>query len=298
MKYYYRKSKKTKTAQFQSTRIEKRSRSFTKLGLTLKPHKQQANQSVRGDLHSLNAKRKKLFQLLVVVLTSLVILYLVISQLAFKVTLRVNNVNRPIEQTQLDKYSQTVTDYLVSRPLERLNFLLDKDDLFNYLSAKYPEIASVDSFETSFLSPSIARISFREPLAVWLSSSGKLYVDKQGISFKQNFFNEPDLKLIDKSGIGAQQGSQSVVASALLNFIGQMIYLSNEKGYRVKKVVIPPGTIRRVDVYLDNYNYPIKMTITRSVASQVEDMDLSLKHFGNNKLLYLDVRVVNQVYYK
>ena len=68
----------------------------------------------------------------------------------------------------------------------------------------------------------------------------------------------------------------------------------------VQDVVLPEETTRQIAVKLDGVGCPIKLSVDRSAASQVEDAVRALKYSAERSLApeYIDVRVSRRVFYK
>ena len=67
------------------------------------------------------------------------------------------------------------------------------------------------------------------------------------------------------------------------------------------KAVLPTGTIREVDFYLDGYTGRIKMTIDRDSALSTEDAERMLRYLAGQDITdfeYIDVRIDGKAYWK
>ena len=67
------------------------------------------------------------------------------------------------------------------------------------------------------------------------------------------------------------------------------------------RAVLPTGTIREVDFYLDGYPGRIKMAIDRGSAVSVEDAERMLRHLAGQGITtfeYIDVRLPGRAYWK
>ena len=84
-------------------------------------------------------------------------------------------------------------------------------------------------------------------------------------------------------------------------FIGQTEADLRALGYVPTKAVIPSGSIREVDFYLDSYNGFIKTTIDRGSGVSAEDTDRMIKYLagiGVNDFTYIDVRIPRKAFWK
>lgn len=85
------------------------------------------------------------------------------------------------------------------------------------------------------------------------------------------------------------------------NYIGQAEVDFKDLKYQPVKAVIPSGSIREVDFYLEGYNGYIKTTIDRGTGVTVEDADRMLRYLsgiGVEDFEYIDVRVDGKGYWK
>ncbi len=105
----------------------------------------------------------------------------------------------------------------------------------------------------------------------------------------------PTVEVIDESP------SSSGITSRMKEYIGQAEADFRELGYTPVKVVIPKGTIREVDFYLDGKTGHIKLFIDRPTGVSVEDADRMLRYLeeqGINEFTYIDVRIDSKAYWK
>ncbi|MBQ9180683.1 hypothetical protein IJ135_01140 [Candidatus Saccharibacteria bacterium] len=107
----------------------------------------------------------------------------------------------------------------------------------------------------------------------------------------------------DTSSGNAAFGSSAHVSitSRMSEYIGQAEADFRELGYTPVKAVIPSGSIREVDFYLDGQPGRIKTIIDRGTGVTVEDADRMLRYLasiGVTSFEYIDVRVEGKAYYK
>ena len=91
------------------------------------------------------------------------------------------------------------------------------------------------------------------------------------------------------------------ITSRMKEFIGQTEADLRALGYVPTKAVIPSGSIREVDFYLDSYNGFIKTTIDRGSGVSAEDTDRMIKYLagiGVNDFTYIDVRIPRKAFWK
>lgn len=108
---------------------------------------------------------------------------------------------------------------------------------------------------------------------------------------------EPTIEIVDQDA-GITSGK---ITSRMKQYVGQAESDLRELGYTPTKAVIPTGSIREVDIYLDGYTGFVKMTVDRASAVSAEDTDRLIRYLasnGINDFEYLDVRLDHQAYWK
>lgn len=91
------------------------------------------------------------------------------------------------------------------------------------------------------------------------------------------------------------------ITSRMREYIGQAEADFKDLGYTLTKAVLPSGTIREVDFYLDGQPGYIKTTIDRGAAVSVEDADRMLRYLseqGTTEFKYIDVRIEGKAYWQ
>lgn len=107
----------------------------------------------------------------------------------------------------------------------------------------------------------------------------------------------PTIDVIDEDA-AATSGK---ITSRMSEYIGQVETELRALGYQPTKAVLPTGSIREVDFYLDGYNGRIKMITDRGAAVSVEDADRMLRYLasqGITDLSYIDVHISGKAYWK
>ncbi len=107
----------------------------------------------------------------------------------------------------------------------------------------------------------------------------------------------PTIEIIDEDS-GATGGK---ITSRMSEYIGQAESDFRELGYTPLKAVLPSGSVREVDFYLEGYSGFIKMLIDRETAVSVEDADRLIRYLaekGITDFSYLDVRLSGKAYWK
>lgn len=257
-------------------------------------------QSPRAQAHHLRRKQRSLSALFAGSMLVVVSLVLLIQQFSASVS---TTIYGQIGGMNLDKsaqYVDSIQQYLNGRPAQRIRAFLDSEKLVSYLhQAGYSEIATVESVTAAGIGKTHISLKVREPVASWTTGGVKRYVDREGTIFSSNYFDEPTVQIVDKSGISLNVGSPNVTSSRFLAFVGQAVGLFEDQAISVKQVVIPASGTRQVEFVLANKN-TIKMTVDRGVGVQVEDAGRAWQHLSKEgeKVEYIDVRVSGQAYYK
>ena len=108
----------------------------------------------------------------------------------------------------------------------------------------------------------------------------------------------PTIEVVDEDASAAAGGS---ITARMKEYIGQAEADFRELGYVPVKAVIPKGTIREVDFYLDGKPGFIKLIIDRGSGVSVEDADRMLRYLegaGITNYAYIDVRIDGKAYWK
>lgn len=254
--------------------------------------------SPRAKIHHLSIKRRKLFSIFLMIIFLILVLYLLINNFTATVSINYKNKNY-ISKINSQIYQEKIQNYLRLSPLGRFHFLLNESDLTDFVSSDLTEVEHVVQKTTIGLGVTEFEIILREPVASWKIDNKLYYVDKNGIAFESNYFNEPVVRVVDKSGAYIESG-QASISKRFLGFVGQVVSLSNENSYVISQAILPVNTTRQLDIVLKEPNLTVKMTIDRSALEQVSDMGRAVDYFTTIGELpeYIDVRVDNHVFYK
>ncbi len=106
----------------------------------------------------------------------------------------------------------------------------------------------------------------------------------------------PTIEIIDEE---ASSGGQ--ITSRMNTYIARAEKEFKALNYQPTKAVVPVNSIREVDLYLENYEGFIRMTIDRNPATSVEDADRMLRYLsgiGVDNFSYIDVRIEGKAYWK
>ncbi len=255
--------------------------------------------SARVQGHDLKSYRRKLFGVLLGIMSCIVLLGYLIFQSIAAPLVAVDATTLPVDQAT--RYQRIIKEYLRAHPLQQLRSTVDTAQLTNYLQEQQaPEVAAV--------SPKIAYAGFgkstftlvlRRPVVMWHTGNRTFYVDETGTAFEQNYFAAPTVQVVDKTGIQTQ-GNQVLASNRLLGFIGKIIGRMQTEGFTVTQVALPENTTQQVQVSLEGVAYPIKFSVDRPAGEQGEDAARAVRHLGSKGITpaYLDVRASGKAYYQ
>ncbi len=252
--------------------------------------------SPRAHVHHLTAHRRRLTSILLVVVVSAGVLTWLLYEFTAGITVVPDRSSIIVQQ---DRYKHAINDYLGMHPIERLRFVLNEDQLTKYLHQAVPEVEAVTVSGSAGFATSQFNMTFRQPIAGWLIGSKQYYVDKYGVAFQQNYFDQPSVKIIDQSGVPQTTGT-AVASGRFLRFVGRTVDLARAGGLTVEQAIIPIGTTRQVEIKVTGRAYPIKLSLDRPVGEQVEDMQRAIAYFDSKQQSpqYIDVRVSGKAFYR
>lgn len=252
--------------------------------------------SSRVQAHDLRRHRRRLSSILLLAIIFASGLFVLIYN--FTATPKVY-ISQAAVSSLTTEYEAAIQQYYGSRPIERINFLLDHGALARYVQAKLPEVASVTSTGAMGIGVTNFDIAVRQPLVAWTINSKKQYVDASGAVFTKNYFKEPAIEVSDESGASTRDG-RAIVSNRFLTFIGQSIGAFAHQGLSVEHVIIPADTTREVRVRIAGFDFPIKLSVDRGIGEQAEDVTRVLKHLQvkSQSVQYLDVRVGGRAFYR
>lgn len=253
--------------------------------------------SDRAHVHHLSIKRRKVFSVFSMVFLAMIALFLLIINYTATPLIRLQDTSI-IKSVDKAKYSTIINDYLKSNPPSRFSFILDSLKLTNYVSSVAPEVKSVTYRDMDSFGKTNFDVIMRVPVAGWKIGQKQYYVDDEGSQFEVNYFNNPEVQIVDESGISV---NDTIIASKrFLSFVGQVVALSKKYSYTVIKATLPADTTRQLAIKLKENGFTVRLSIDRSVDEQVEDMDRAVKYFIKHGLKpsYIDVRVSGKAIYK
>lgn len=109
--------------------------------------------------------------------------------------------------------------------------------------------------------------------------------------------SEPTIEIIDDSN----PSGEGKISSRMKTYIGYLESDVRAYGYKPIKAVIPVGSIREVDLYIEGCSGYFKTTIDRDAAVTAEDIDRMLRYFAGQGIAefeYVDVRVDGRAFWK
>lgn len=261
------------------------------------PTEQQKEQSARLQEHARARRRHIIRIVMIIAIVGGILFYWLLTQYALTVR-SVSFAPLPTKAPQEQRYKDVISDYLYKYPVERFRFILNEKRFSEYLGKKLPEVSTAKS-SGGGIGYGDYTVALREPLVGWQVGERQYLVDKNGVSFNQNYFNAPSVNVVDQSGVKIEDGGV-IASNRFLSFLGRIVSLVNESGVgQVEKIVIPAGVTRQVDVYLKGSAYPIKTNVDRDPAQQVEDMKKVLGFLKQRGITprHVDVRVSGRVFY-
>ena len=108
---------------------------------------------------------------------------------------------------------------------------------------------------------------------------------------------EPTIEIVDEDA--AATGGR--ISSRTKEYIGQVEADFRELGIIPLKAVLPTGTIREIDFYIEDYTGFIKTTVDRGSGVTAEDTERMLRYLesiGVSDFQYIDVRLDGKAYWK
>ncbi len=254
-------------------------------------------ESPRSQAHHLAIQRRKIGVTLLTVVLITAILSFLLFQFTAKVTAITGDstISHSIDSVV---YEKAINNYLGANPLERFRFALDIPKLTSYLVQNLPEVESVSGVSSGGIGQADFSLSMRHPVAGWTIDSKQYFVDSHGIAFERNYYANPDVQIIDQSGIAVQQGS-AIASNRFLGFVGRVVALAKTNGYAVTQAIIPQDTTRQLAIRINGVTPLVKLSIDRPVGEQIEDMSRALGYISSHGLKpsYVDVRVSGKAFY-
>ncbi|OYX42794.1 hypothetical protein B7Y94_02920 [Candidatus Saccharibacteria bacterium 32-49-12] len=261
-------------------------------------HGTAAHPSQRQALHHLVNQRRRVGSLFVIVLGVSLMLFLLLTQFVAEatVTVPVADYSRSVA---VEPYADTVREYYRERPIERFRFLLNEDSMTAYIVSEHPEVKAVEIAKVSDFVHAYFSVTLRQPVAGWQINTQDYYVDDLGVVFDDNFFGEPQVQIVDDSGITPEKGT-SVASSRLLSFVGRLSAAAKSRGYVLESVMLPVGSTRQLEVKLAQVGSAIRVSVDRGAGEQMEDADRAWRYLQSKGRTprYIDVRIPERAVYR
>lgn len=270
----------------------------TRLASSTSPRKQ-TKISSRIKTHDLTTKRRRAFLLFLGVIAVIIVVWALLFNFASQPIVIISNDNT-IKMVESKKYENVIQEYLNYHPVSRLSFVLSSTDLTDYVSDKLPEVKKITKAGSNGIGEAKFNLVLRESLAGWRMDDKQYYVDEDGVQFETNYFAEPEVQIVDESGVSFSDSSSGAIASRrFLSFVGRVVSLSKQAGYTVVKAILPNHTTRQLNINLQGRGCVIKLSIDRPAGEQVEDMATALRYFDQHNLTpgYIDVRVSERAFF-
>jgi hypothetical protein len=224
-------------------------------------------------------------------------LYLLIGQFTAQATITMDGLASDPSAQKI--YEPLIQEYLAQRPIERLRFLTNTEELTRFIQVHAPEIENIHIEGSGKFATSSFTLTARRPITGWTIGGVQQYVDADGMAFSRNYYAQPSVVIVDKSGIPASSG-QAVASNRFLGFVGRLVGLVKRAGLDAEQVIIPSGTTRQIDLKLKDIAYTVKCSVDRPAGEQAEDMSRAIAYLRNNGTTpsYVDVRISGKAYYR
>ena len=252
--------------------------------------------SPRVHAHHLALQRRQVGLLLSIMVLACLALYILISQFTANTLVSIKNVPQTSALQAL--YDPLIQEYYGQHPVERLRFMTNQRTFTQFMQTKASEIESIAVEPSSKFATSQFVITPRRPITGWTINGSQQYVDANGTAFSRNYYEAPQVQIVDNSGVPITNG-QAVASNRFLGFVGRLVGFSQQRGYTVEQVVIPASTTRQIDLRIKGIGYSIKCSIDRSAGEQAEDLDRSIKNLQQRGITptFIDVRVSGKAFY-
>ena len=257
--------------------------------------------SERKKLNRLRVLRRRLLSLFVVVAGLFVFCLAVMMQfcgdISDVIVVGENSDGIRLSDTDKNHYKDIVNSYFSKNSFERLGFIRRSSVLKNYVFEVAPEIKSVHIKPAGIAQGNLV-IELRKPVATWVNGGKASFVDSNGVVFSRNYFTMPLVAIEDNSGI--KLDGRLAASANFLGFVGKLVVNIESQGAKVQRVTIPKGSVRYIELFLQDRPYPFKAQIDRDAASQASDIMVMTRYIDNNNIKpqYVDVRIPSKAYWK
>lgn len=131
-------------------------------------------------------------------------------------------------------------------------------------------------------------------VALYLNFTGNAPIEPE-VEVEVNNSYKPTIEIMDATGAGGK------IPIRTYEFIGRAEHELKALGLKPSRAVLPNGTIREVDFYLEDHSGYIKMTIDRNPAVSAEDADRMIRYLAGQGITdyeYIDVRIDGRAFWK
>ena len=256
-----------------------------------------AEKTERQRLKRLRSLRRRLVAILIIVVIVLTFGILLLMQFTNQISSVVAKNGVELSQADQDHYRKIVNDYFAKNSFERFSFARRSSVLLQDVEDQTPEVSAIKLVPAGIGSSKL-ELTMRQPVAMWIDASRTNFVDSSGVVFSRNYFAVPSLAIEDNSGANSADGMAT--SANFLSFVGKTAVALEKQGVKVARVVIPRGSARYVEFYLDGRDYPFKAQITRDSNSQASDIAVMTRYIDSHGLhpQYVDCRVEGKAYWK
>lgn len=103
---------------------------------------------------------------------------------------------------------------------------------------------------------------------------------------------QPTIEIIDESGTG--------ITTRMKEYVAQIEKDYADIGLSANRAVVPVGKMREVHIFLNGYDYYVKLNIDKGTAVSAEDTKRMVDYLVSRDIHpeYIDVRVEGKGYYK
>ena len=252
--------------------------------------------SPRAHAHHLSAHRRRLSTILGFVLVTAAVLTWLLYEIPASIMVSPTDSSAMIKH---ERYEKLIDRYYGLHPIERLRFLTKDDQLSDFVRREAPEVESVRVGGSAGFATSQFDVALRQPIASWLIGSTQYFVDENGVAFQENYFGQPAVKIVDKSGVPQTAGT-TIASGRFLTFVGRAVSIGETYGLNIDQATLPPGTTRQIELTVQGKAYPVKLSLDRPVGEQIEDMQRAIAYLDGKKMTpqYIDVRVSGRAFYQ
>ena len=198
-------------------------------------------------------------------------------------------------------------DYLAQKhyylPYFKNIFLVDVDQLSDTLAMAFPQARNINVAKHYLNGLSIS-LEKREALGIWCYTQTNqcVYFSNDRLAFAEAAVSSGSLLLAINDQIDQPVAlGQSVTTPEMLAFILKLQLTLNRQAIGFNKIIIPADELFRVNV-VTSEGWQIYLNTNEDVIAQMSSLEIfmtqKLTADQRAKLVYLDVRIPDRVYYK